>query len=93
MLFDDVVCLLAYSLLTHFIVLTPNRPEMWALTMEQLKSICEHPMYDIDMTMCDVVNKIVKPMTSGSGMSFARHCNKESPVRARVMVSHGKRKA
>jgi len=66
------------------------RPEMWGITMEQIKSIMEHPMYDTTMTMYDVVNKIVKPKTAGTGMGYALYCNQEVPIRARVMVSHGK---
>ena len=58
--------------------------------MEQIIDICNHPNYDETMSMYDVVNKIVKPTTAGTGMSYALHCNKESPIRARVMVSHGK---
>jgi len=65
-------------------------PEMWGITLEQIKEICKHPKYDETMSMYDVVNNIVKPMTAGTGMSYALHCNKESPKCARIMVSHGK---
>lgn len=58
--------------------------------MEQINDICKHPKYDETMSMYDVVNKIVKPTTAGTGMSYALYCNKQAPIRARVMVSHGK---
>jgi hypothetical protein len=64
---------------------------MWGITMEQINDICKHPNYDESMSMYDVVNNIVKPTTAGTGLSYALLCNKESPVRARVMVSHGKK--
>jgi len=61
---------------------------MWGITIEQMRNLRRQPNFEQNMTMYDVVNKIVKPMTSGKGTGYALYCNKEAPLRAKVMVSH-----
>jgi hypothetical protein len=61
---------------------------MWGVTLEQMRILRRQPNFEKYMTMTDVVNKIVKPMTAGKGTGYALHCNNEAPLRAKVMVSH-----
>jgi len=64
-------------------------PEMCGITLEQLKSILELPGFTETMTMWDVVQKFIKPATKGTGLSYALTLNKQKPLRATYMVSHG----
>jgi len=65
-------------------------PEMWGITYDQLQHLTKDPAYRNTMTMYDVVNKIIKPKTAGTGTGYALHLNKDEPLQAKVMVSHGK---
>lgn len=75
-------------------------PEMWGITFEQLELVCSAPKYlaperDIygrhterGLNMREVVERVVKPMTAGTGVGYALLQNRSRPLRARVMVSH-----
>eukprot|EP00927_Polykrikos_kofoidii_P068092 TRINITY_DN63489_c0_g1_i1.p1 TRINITY_DN63489_c0_g1~~TRINITY_DN63489_c0_g1_i1.p1 ORF type:complete len:1214 (+),score=137.61 TRINITY_DN63489_c0_g1_i1:164-3805(+) len=70
-------------------------PEMWGITLEQLRGVKTAPgyclpstWYDKGMTMRDVVEQIIKPQTAGQGMGYALFLNFAKPLRARVMISH-----
>ena len=63
---------------------------MWGITYDQLQHLTKDPAYRNTMTMYDVVNKIIKPKTAGTGTGYALHLNKDEPLQAKVMVSHGK---
>ncbi len=58
--------------------------------MEQILELKKDSNYRPDMTMYDVVNEIIKPKTAGTGMGYALSVNEDAPLRAKVMVSHGK---
>ena len=61
---------------------------MWGITLKQLIGIQTHQKFDTNMSMYDVVNTIVKPMTAGTGMGYSLLLNQDKPLRAKVMVSH-----
>lgn len=63
-------------------------PGHWGITMEQLRAVQEMDGFESSMTMYDVVSKLLKPMTKGSGMGYALYLNKEKPLVAKQMVSH-----
>jgi len=63
-------------------------PHMWGITLEQLRTVTEDPAYEESMSMYDVVNKVIKPKTEGTGMGYALHLNQDEPLRAKVMISH-----
>ena len=65
-----------------------HSPEMWGITLEQIRILKNQPTYNKGMTMHDVVTKIVKPITAGTGTGYALLCNNDAPKRAKVMVSH-----
>ncbi len=58
--------------------------------MEQISELRKDSKYRPDMTMYDVVKEIIKPKTAGTGMGYALSVNKDNPLRAKVMVSHGR---
>ena len=62
-------------------------PEMWGLTLHQIKHICEYPDIKSDTTMRQVVDLAVKPLTKGLGIGYALLINQHKPLRAKVMVS------
>ena len=62
-------------------------PEMWGLTLEQIKFICQHPLIKPEATMREVVEVAIKPITKGLGISYALLVNQYRPLRAKVMVS------
>jgi len=48
-----------------------------------------HPHYsNLKYLMRDYVKIIVKPITDGTGLSYALLRNRQSPLKAKVMVSH-----
>jgi len=61
---------------------------MWGITLDQLQAITTLDEYDSNMSMYDVVNTIVKPRTQGTGMGYSLLLNEDTPLRAKVMVSH-----
>jgi len=63
-------------------------PEMWGVTLEQIRNLKNHPNFNKNMTMYEVVTEIIKPMTAGTGTGYALLCNRDAPKRATVMVSH-----
>lgn len=75
-------------------------PESWGISLEQLRAVTDDPSYVKEnlcgmlcestgsSTMREVVERIVKPATAGTGMGYALLKNEEKPLRARVMVSH-----
>lgn len=63
-------------------------PEFWGITLEQLEQVKNLPGYDSNMTMYDVVQKLIKPITQGTGMGYALLLNKDQPLRAKQMTSH-----
>ncbi len=76
-------------------------PEMWGITLQQLKDVISDPDFDQSikakymgtrvsggMTMRQVVHKILEKRTAGKGVGYALLVNKAKPLRAKVMVSH-----
>jgi len=63
-------------------------PELWGITLEQLKDLTRHVRFEPGMTTRDVVDKIVKAETAGTGAGYALLRNSARPLRAKVMVSH-----
>ncbi len=63
-------------------------PEMWGITVEQLKAVKELEGYNDSMSMYDVVEDLIKPQTRGKGVGYALLVNKDKPLRAKYMVSH-----
>jgi hypothetical protein len=63
-------------------------PEYWGITLEQLEQVKDLPGYESNMTMYEVVQTLIKPLTKGTGMGFALFLNKERPLRAKQMTSH-----
>jgi hypothetical protein len=61
---------------------------MWGITLSQLEDIMKLPEYSEDMTMTDVVQVLIKPLTKLSGRGYALLLNSQSPLQAKVMVSH-----
>ena len=61
---------------------------MWGITLEQLRDVTKDPKYDSSMSMYDVVTKIIKPKTAGTGMGYSLLLNQDNPLRAKVMISH-----
>merc|ERR1719491_964515 len=71
------------------------RPEYWAVSLEQIQKMKEHPHYDRtgdnekkDFLMREYVQSTIEPLTEGTGMGYALFMNQETPLKARVMVSH-----
>ena len=62
-------------------------PEMWGLTLDQIKAIREKSGIKSDTTMRELVNLVVKPATKGLGIGYALLVNQDKPLRAKVMVS------
>ena len=62
-------------------------PEMWGLTLNQIKAICEYPKIKSDTTMRQVVELAIKPLTKNLGIGYALLVNQHKPLRAKVMVS------
>jgi len=63
-------------------------PEFWGITFEQLVSVTRLTGYRAGMSMYDVVNNLIKPLTAGTGTGYALYLNRSSPLRAKIMVSH-----
>lgn len=63
-------------------------PEYWGITLEQLEHVKNLPGYDSSMSMYEVVQTLIKPLTRGSWMGYALYLNKETPLRAKQMTSH-----
>lgn len=63
-------------------------PELWGITLEQLKDLTRHMRFQSGMTTRDVVDNIVKVETAGKGAGYALFRNSAQPLRAKVMVSH-----
>jgi hypothetical protein len=63
-------------------------PELWGITLEQLRDLTRHVRFEPGMTTRDVVDKIVKAETAGKGAGYALLRNSARPLRAKVMVSH-----
>lgn len=64
-------------------------PEMCGINLQQLKSVMDMNGFHEDMTMTDVVKKLIVPRTKELGISYALLLNKKKPLRATHMVSHG----
>lgn len=63
-------------------------PEMWGITVDQLKDIMRDPRYKARMTTRQVVEAIIKPSTAGTGMGYAVLRNFARPLQASVMICH-----
>lgn len=63
-------------------------PELWGITLNQLKELANDPRHTDSMTTRDVVEKIIKPDTAGTGAGYALLKNSDRPLRAAIMVSH-----
>lgn len=63
-------------------------PELWGITLEQLKDLSRHLSFKPGMTTRDVVDNIVKAETAGKGAGYALLRNIARPLQAKVMVSH-----
>jgi len=63
-------------------------PEFWGITLEQLEAVEELPGYKAGMKMYEIVNKVIKPITDGTGTGYALFLNKDAPLRAKQMTSH-----
>jgi hypothetical protein len=63
-------------------------PELWGITLEQLKDLARHMRFQSGMTTRDVVDNIIKVETAGTGAGYALLRNSARPLRAKVMVSH-----
>jgi hypothetical protein len=63
-------------------------PEFWGITLEQLEQVMNLPGYGSNMTMYEVVQTLIKPLTSGTWMGYALFLNKKKPLRAKQMTSH-----
>ena len=62
-------------------------PEMWGLTLQQIKDIVSNPCIGYETSMRDVVELVIKPATKGLGVGYALLVNQEKPLKAKVMVS------
>ena len=62
-------------------------PEMWGITLDQIKYICNNPKVHWETTMRDVVEIVIKPATKGLGIGYSLLVNQDKPLRAKVMVS------
>ena len=62
-------------------------PEMWGLTLKQIKLIRNHRSIKSDTIMRQVVELAVKSTTKGLGIGYALLVNQDKPLRAKVMVS------
>lgn len=62
-------------------------PHFWGITYEQISELSRDEKYDGSMTMYEVVEKVVKPLTKGKGIGYALLKN-PGGRRATVMVSH-----
>ena len=62
-------------------------PEMWGITLQQMKAIMEHPLIYRGMLMRDVVRLAIKPITKGLGLGYALLANQDAPFKANIMVS------
>ena len=63
-------------------------PERCGITLAQIQQMKDHPSYDDKKyLMRDYVRDIVKPLTDGTGLSYALLQNKALPLTAKVMVS------
>jgi len=64
-------------------------PEWCGISLEQIQEMKSHPQYNIDKyLMRHFVRDIVEPMTDGTSLSYALLKNRQSPLKAEVMVSH-----
>lgn len=63
-------------------------PELWGITLGQLKDLMTDSRHVDSMTTRDVVERIIKPDTRGTGAGYALLKNLEHPLRATVMVTH-----
>mmetsp|Transcript_42401 Transcript_42401/g.78946 ORF Transcript_42401/g.78946 Transcript_42401/m.78946 type:complete len:921 (-) Transcript_42401:91-2853(-) len=72
-------------------------PEMWAMDLKQLEDVMDDPRCDDGMlslwapskwTMREIVNRLIKPDTKGTGIGYAMLKNQDNPLKARIMVSH-----
>ena len=62
-------------------------PEMWGITLEQIKQLQNYPLIDPETTMREVVKRIIIPMTKGKGFGYALLINQAKPLKAKVMIS------
>ena len=62
-------------------------PEMWGLTLLQIKLIYKYPKIKSHTTMRQVVELAVKPMTNCLGIGYTLLVNRKKPLHAKVMVS------
>jgi len=63
-------------------------PEMWGMSLDQMKHILQHPLINESSTMRDVVRFAIKPATKNRGVGYALLVNQEKPLHADIMVSH-----
>lgn len=68
-------------------------PAHWAMTLKQLLALRDEirasfPDTYPDLTMRDVVDKVVIPQTQGTGLGWALLQNKESPLPPEYLISH-----
>lgn len=63
-------------------------PELWGITLAQLRELTSDSRHRDSMTTRDVVERIIKPDTAGTGAGYALLKNSEKPLRATVMVAH-----
>ncbi|CAK9077427.1 unnamed protein product [Durusdinium trenchii] len=61
-------------------------PEHWGISLEQLESL--EKQTGKAMTMREVVESQIKPMTKTTGLGYALKLNLQRPLVAKVMVSH-----
>ena len=62
-------------------------PEMWGITLQQMKAIMKHPLIYRDTLMRDVVRLAIKPVTKGLGFGYALLANQDAPLKAKIMMS------
>ena len=62
-------------------------PEMWGITLQQIKEVLNHPLVHEDTLMRDVVRLAIKPATKQCGVGYALLLNQDKPLHANVMVS------
>jgi len=67
-------------------------PSHWGLTLEQCREFlaeCQKDSgWDPGLSLYDLVERYVKPRTSGTGLGLALLRNREQPLEVNVMVSH-----
>ena len=63
-------------------------PEMWPITVDQIKQLQKHPLIDpFSTTMRDVVKCVIIRMTKGKRVGYALLINQAKPLKVKVMIS------